>query len=212
MPKRSWGFFIVLLLVYMPIFGYLDKLPLLEWDEARLATNTYEMLQNPGNILVTTFGNNPDLWNTKPPLLIWLQVLSMKALGVNELALRLPSALAAGFLCIFLYWLLATTIKRPWLGIISCLILVTSEGYVSTHGTRTADYDSLLTLFYHFILRLLFFIPGREKSPLCVSRFYFDGIGGVDQRYSRIIIYACTTVILIYQPKAFCQVICTFLR
>ncbi len=57
------------------------------------------MLNN-GNFIVTYFEDKPDMWNTKPPLLIWIQVLFMKFVGVNELAVRLPSAIAAFFTCI----------------------------------------------------------------------------------------------------------------
>ena len=61
----------------MPIFGYLDSYPIRIWDEARLAINAYEMLKN-GDFIVTHYDNNPDMWNTKPPLMIWCQVFFMK--------------------------------------------------------------------------------------------------------------------------------------
>ena len=59
------------------IFPRLGSLPLREWDESRQAASAYEMYES-GNYLVATFDHKPDLWNTKPPLLLWLQVLSMK--------------------------------------------------------------------------------------------------------------------------------------
>jgi 4-amino-4-deoxy-L-arabinose transferase-like glycosyltransferase len=37
--------------------------------------------------------HQPDLGNTKPPLLNWLQALSMAVFGLSELAVRLPSLL-----------------------------------------------------------------------------------------------------------------------
>ncbi|MBJ6109715.1 hypothetical protein JAO73_11875 [Hymenobacter sp. BT523] len=42
------------------------------WDEARLAVNATEILQS-GDWLITRYDGQPDLWNTKPPLFIWLQ-------------------------------------------------------------------------------------------------------------------------------------------
>jgi len=61
-------------LVYFPIFLHLDILPLRMWDEARYAINAYEMNQN-GNFIVTHYQGQPDMWNTKPPLMIWFQAL-----------------------------------------------------------------------------------------------------------------------------------------
>ena len=133
-------------LMYMPIFGHLDTLPIRIWDEARLAINAYEMFKN-GDFIVTYFDGNPDMWNTKPPLLIWVQVFFMKILGVNELAVRLPSAIAAFITCIVLLFFSRRYLKNFWFGFIAVLVLITSHGYINVHATRTGDYDALLTLF-----------------------------------------------------------------
>jgi len=87
------------------------------------------------------------MWNTKPPLLIWVQVFLMRILGVNELAVRLPSAFAAFFTCIVLLIFFRRHLKNFWFGFISILVLVTSYGYIDLHASRTGDYDALLTLF-----------------------------------------------------------------
>src|SRR5688572_13968954 len=89
------------LLIYVPVFGYLDIQPLRTWDESRIAINALEMLEN-GDWIATYYSGVPDNWNTKPPLLIWLQVILMKTIGVNEVAIRLPSAFAAFFTCLAL--------------------------------------------------------------------------------------------------------------
>jgi 4-amino-4-deoxy-L-arabinose transferase-like glycosyltransferase len=133
-------------LMYMPIFGHLDIQPIRIWDEARLAINAYEMFKN-GNLIVTYFDGSPEMWNTKPPLLIWMQVFFMKIIGVNELAIRLPSAIAAFFTCITLLIFSRSFLKNSWLGWIATFVLITSCGYISMHATRTGDYDALLTLF-----------------------------------------------------------------
>jgi 4-amino-4-deoxy-L-arabinose transferase-like glycosyltransferase len=125
---------------------FLDALTIRLWDESRLAMNAYEMFHS-GNYLITTFNGEPDLWNTKPPLMIWLQVFSMKLFGINEWAVRLPSALAAVFTCAILMLFSVRYLKNFWLGFIWILVLVTSSGYIEIHATRTGDYDALLTLF-----------------------------------------------------------------
>src|SRR5688572_23065002 len=95
------NYILLALLIYMPVFGNLNTLPIREWDEARIAINACEMYHD-GDFIVTHFEEEPDMWNTKPPLLIWLQVFLMKTIGINELAVRLPSAFAAFFTCLAL--------------------------------------------------------------------------------------------------------------
>ncbi len=129
-----------------PFFMALDSLPLRIWDEARQAVNAYEMLHN-GNWLVTHFYGEPDMWSTKPPLLIWLQVFFFRILGPGELALRLPSAIAAFLMCFFLFKYIGGRSGFPLLGLITVLLIYTSDGFIHMHVARSGDYDALLTLF-----------------------------------------------------------------
>lgn len=133
-------------IVYFPIFLHLEYLPIRIWDEARLAINAYEMHEN-GNFIVTYFKGNPDMWNTKPPLMIWFQVIFIKLFGVGELAIRLPAAIAAFLTCVLLMVFFIKYLESYWFGLIAVIVLITSQGYISVHGTRTGDYDSLLVFF-----------------------------------------------------------------
>lgn len=157
-------------MMYMPIFGHLDTLPIRIWDEARLAINAYEM-HNDGDFIVTHFHGKPDMWNTKPPLLIWFQVFFMKIIGVNELAVRLPSAIAAFFTCVVLLIFSQRYLKSFWFGFIAVLILITSHGYINLHATRTGDYDALLTLFTT-LSGLLFFSYCEKKNYKYLYLFF----------------------------------------
>jgi 4-amino-4-deoxy-L-arabinose transferase-like glycosyltransferase len=133
-------------LLAFPLCSHLDKLPIRMYDESRLAGNAFKMIQS-GDYLVARFDDYIDLWNTKPPLMIWFQVICIKLLGYNELAIRLPSAIAAFSTAILLWWFGANRLRRPVLGFSAAIILVSFPGYVCIHGTRTGDYDALLTLF-----------------------------------------------------------------
>lgn len=148
--------------IFFPLFLHLSYLPIRIWDEARLAINALEMSEN-GNFIVTFYKGNPDLWNTKPPLMIWLQVISLKIFGENELAIRFPAAFAAVLTCTIVLVFAIKYLKSYWLGLISVLVLVTSKGYVSLHGTRTGDYDSLLVLFLT-MASLSFFVYINSKT------------------------------------------------
>lgn len=131
---------------YFPCFLQLKKVPIRLWDESRLALNAAEMNET-GFSLITTFMGKPDMWNTKPPLMIWLQVLCMKIVGVNELAVRLPSAIAGFLTCVFLLGFIWKKFKNPLWSFMSAMILLSSGGYVAFHVLRTGDYDALLILF-----------------------------------------------------------------
>lgn len=145
------GFIVV---IFFPIFFQLGNQTLREWDEARNAINAYEMLESQ-NFLIKTYQNKPDLWETKPPLLVWCQTVGFFFLGYNELAVRLPAALSTFSLCLFLYFFFKRYFKNIGIGIIASFILVTSVGYIFYHCTRTGDHDAPLILFE--ILTICFF-------------------------------------------------------
>ena len=147
-PRRQLWVAALLLapLAYFSLFYRLSSHPVLMWDESRLACNAAEMLRN-GNWLVTHFADKPDLWNTKPPLLIWLQAILFWILGPTELALRLPSALAAVGTAALLVWFGQRVLKAPLLGFCAAVVLLSCSGYIDRHVTRTGDYDTLLVFF-----------------------------------------------------------------
>ncbi len=140
------GYLLYILLVSVPLFLHLDQHPLRLWDESRNAKNALEMYEN-GNFLVTHYEGAPEMWNTKPPLLIWLQVVFFHLLGPGELALRLPSALAGLGVCILLLAFSMHYLKSRFFAFITSIILITSIGFTQFHVTRTGDYDSLLVFF-----------------------------------------------------------------
>lgn len=69
-------------------------------DEGRNAFAAMEMLRS-GDLLTPTFNGEPRL--VKPPLLYYLMLPFMAALGPSELAARAPSILSAFALTLFLY-------------------------------------------------------------------------------------------------------------
>ena len=139
-----WLFIIAI--ISIPIFGSLEKLPIKLWDESRTAMNAWEMSKS-SNWWVTTFDGQADMWNTKPPFLVWLQALMIKLIGLRPLALRLPVALAVFSTVLILVRFLNKQTGRTLFGGLVALILVTSGGYLCVHVARTGDFDGLLILF-----------------------------------------------------------------
>jgi len=154
------------------LFYNLGTEPIKIWDEARRAVSAYEMYKN-GLGIVTTYDHQPDMWGTKPPLLIWMQTLSFHLFGVDTFALRFPSALAGFGCCMLLLFGWGASRKTPILGIFSALILVSSYGFVGYHSSRTGDFDALLSLWVFAAASSFFFYFEQRKSWQLILFFFF---------------------------------------
>ena len=153
------------------IFPRLGSLPLREWDESRQAASAYEMYDS-GNYIVSTFDYQPDLWNTKPPLLLCLQALSMKICGVGVLAVRLPSAIAlflSGIALIYFF----IKLKRPLAGLLSALVFVCSKGLLFYHCGRSGDYDALMIMFVILYCGFFYLHTRLQKNKHLILFFLF---------------------------------------
>jgi 4-amino-4-deoxy-L-arabinose transferase-like glycosyltransferase len=76
--------------------------------------------------------------------------------GVNEFALRLPSAIAASLVVCLIFVFGNRVLKNKWTGFIGALIILSSMGFPDLHIGRTGDYDAMLVLFI-FLGGLSFF-------------------------------------------------------
>jgi 4-amino-4-deoxy-L-arabinose transferase-like glycosyltransferase len=74
-------------LLFIPFLGGEH---LFDWDEINFAEAAREMIIT-GDYLTVQINFQP-FWE-KPPLFIWMQVLSMKLFGINEFAARFPNAI-----------------------------------------------------------------------------------------------------------------------
>lgn len=145
------------------LFVGANNVPIILWDESRLAVNALEMHLR-GFSLVTTYEFAPDLWNTKPPLLVWLMNVSMDVFGPTEFAVRTPSYLAAiGTLALVLAFTRRMT-RSLSAGVVAAGFLALSLGFFGEHGARSGDYDALLCFFTTAYLQLLFFAI-HERRP-----------------------------------------------
>ncbi|WP_158524867.1 glycosyltransferase family 39 protein [Mesonia sp. K7] len=162
-----------LIIIAIPFFCFLEVLTLRIFDESRNANNAFEMYKS-GLSIATTYEGKPELWNTKPPLLIWLQVISFHLFGVNAFAFRLPVA-SLGFLtCVGLFLFSFKHLKYFWHGIFTSLVLVTSLGFMKTHGATTGDFDVPLTFFTTlYCLSYFLYIKHKENKFLVL---FFVGL------------------------------------
>lgn len=156
-------------LIYYSQFYKLGSLAYRIWDEARLATSAYEMTKT-GNLVVTTVGYNPDMWSTKPPMMIWAQALCIKLHGLNEFSTRFPAALSATFTILLTFLFVLYLTQNGWIALVAATVLCTAQGYIGYHGTRYGEYDSMLTLFTTGYLIALFLYT-EANDPKKKSQF-----------------------------------------
>ncbi len=134
-----------LLLLSLIIFSIYQQ-PIYIWDEAIYANNALEMANN-NRYWVFTNNDVPDHYNSKPPLVLWLQSVSFGLFSYTEFALRLPTFLALlGVL--FLFFLLAKKRKLPaGIFIVASFILLTTRGAIRPHVFLSGDLDGVLVFF-----------------------------------------------------------------
>jgi 4-amino-4-deoxy-L-arabinose transferase-like glycosyltransferase len=79
---------------------YLGDVHLFDWDEINFAESAREMILT-GNYSSVQI-NFQAFWE-KPPLFIWMQVLSMKVFGINEFAARFPNVVTGTLTLCLIY-------------------------------------------------------------------------------------------------------------
>jgi 4-amino-4-deoxy-L-arabinose transferase-like glycosyltransferase len=136
--RRRW---LLLLLTAFTFFILLGSRALNEPDEGRYSEVAREMIET-GDWIV------PHLWYLphldKPPMTYWLVATSMKLFGCNELAARLPLALA-GMGGVWAAWLLGCSVGGHRVGFWGALVLQTSLLYFVM--ARMLTTDMFVTLF-----------------------------------------------------------------
>jgi 4-amino-4-deoxy-L-arabinose transferase-like glycosyltransferase len=98
-------------LLFIPFLGGVH---LFDWDEINFAESAREMIVS-GNYLTVQIDFLP-FWE-KPPLFIWMQVLSMKMFGVNEFAARFPNAVC-GIVTLLVLFNIGRKLKDNLFGVI----------------------------------------------------------------------------------------------
>ena len=160
---RRWSWLLLFIPIYLFIFLKLGSTHVRLWDEGWFTVHAIEMLQN-GSWIVSYFDGNPSFTASKPPLQTWLQMSSVAVLGISELSLRLPSALAAAATIFLLFGFTKKHLgeEAAWL---SSLILLTSVGFIGFHTARGAEADGLLTLIL-FAQAISYFLFVQTKNTM----------------------------------------------
>jgi hypothetical protein len=115
--NRVTSYIILFLIAITAFLPFLGNTHLFDWDEINFAECAREMIET-GNYSVVTINYQP-FWE-KPPLFIWMQVISMKLFGINEFAARFPNVVC-GFLTLLFIFNIGSKLydlKMAWLWVL----------------------------------------------------------------------------------------------
>jgi len=161
--------------VILVIFGLLaffiplGIVPLFDLDEGAFSEATREMLKS--HNFITTYLNG-DLRFDKPILIYWFQSLSVSLFGLNEFALRLPSAIAGSIWAGTIYWFSKKYFDEK-IAFLSTIFMIGSLqiGII----VKAAIADSLLNMFIAFSMFFIWlYIDTKNKKWLYLT---FASIG-----------------------------------
>ncbi len=144
--KPEWCILILSIILFVP---YLGTVHLFDWDEINFAEAAREMIVT-GDYFRVRIDFRP-FWE-KPPLFIWMQVLSMKIFGINEFSARFPNAIA-GIATLQILYYLGKKMYNHFFGLI--WVMVYAGTFLTFIYFKTGIIDPWFNLFiflsvYHF--------------------------------------------------------------
>ena len=157
--KSRWGSPLLLGMVGLLAFFHNLSISLFGETEGLYAAVTETMLRT-GEYVQLTLNRQP--YVNKPPMFFWIQGLSGQALGLNELALRLPSALFCLGTLMVTFWLGTRLFSRTagfWAG------MVVGTSYATVWFGQMGIIDPVLTFFMTLGLGALACAYFQKGSP-----------------------------------------------
>lgn len=134
--------YIAILICSVPAFYLLGTPAIYIWDEAVYANASLDMSQ--GHSLWVPMES---VYNTKPPLVLWLQALFLKFIPWPEWAVRLPSALSVTGILFMLTYALKRWRFPQWTRFFVLVCFIGNEGFIRHHISRTGDLDAVMSFF-----------------------------------------------------------------
>ncbi|WP_024789470.1 glycosyltransferase family 39 protein [Lebetimonas sp. JH292] len=187
--------FWLFLAILINFFLTLSLTPLFNLDEGAFSEATREMLHN--HNYITTFLNGEYRFD-KPILIYWLQLLSIKIFGINEFAFRLPSAIAATFWTLGIYFFTKKMYNEKTALISSFLMVTTLQiGLIA----KAAIADSLLNMFIAFCMFSIYLYLKEKKEKYLLFAFAFIGFGTLTKGPVAIMIPLVVTFIYMALKK-----------
>jgi 4-amino-4-deoxy-L-arabinose transferase-like glycosyltransferase len=157
-------------LLFIP---YAGGVHLFDWDEINFAECAREMIVSHDYLNVQI--NFIPFWE-KPPLFIWMQVLSMKAFGINEFAARFPNAVCGIITLLFIF----NIGKRLFGEQLAIWWVVVFAGSILPHFYfRSGIIDPWFNLFIFIAIWFFIRLHDADGKISAKSRFLFSALWGV---------------------------------
>ena len=151
--RNSALFLVIIIGIFLEVWK-INQFPIEQWDEARRGINALGMIHG-NDYFNYSFVDQPDTFNTKPPLTIWLIAASFKFFGISNFSLRFHSIIS---IILFLYFFsrLILLYRDKVFAALAIGMIISVKGVIGFHVGRTGDTDSVLLLFltaflYYFL-------------------------------------------------------------
>lgn len=147
------------LLFFIPFLG---STHLFDWDEINFAESAREMMITGDYFRVRV--NFQPFWE-KPPLFFWMQVVSMRILGINEFAARFPNAVC-GVMSLIIFYRIGRKINDHRFGMIWAMLYF---GSLLPHlyfksGIIDPVFNLFIFLGVYFLLQVIEGDPAKGKK------------------------------------------------
>lgn len=193
------NFIIIIALGVLLFIPFLGRVHLFDWDEINFAESAREMILT-GDYLTVQINFTP-FWE-KPPLFIWMQVLSMKLFGINEFAARFPNAIC-GIVTLLVLYGIGKKLFNKRFGLI--WVLAYTGSVLPFFYFKSGIIDPWFNLFiftglYYLLLYTSSEFEGNKIIQALLSGF-FIGLGVLTKGPVAFLIYAITLFVLLILKK-----------
>jgi 4-amino-4-deoxy-L-arabinose transferase-like glycosyltransferase len=172
LDRRSVAYLVIILAGSLLFFPFLGRVALFDWDEINFAEIAREMIVTKDYLNVQI--NFQPFWE-KPPLFIWMQVLSMKLFGVNEFAARFPNALG-GIITLLVLYEMGRKIFSARLGLLWALVYAGSILPFIYFKSGIIDPWFNLFIFTGVFFATLFLIEEKSRNLKIFASGLFIGL------------------------------------
>jgi 4-amino-4-deoxy-L-arabinose transferase-like glycosyltransferase len=165
------GLALILVTLLLSFFWGIGGPPLYDLDEGAFTEATREMIAS-GNYITPHKDGKPRY--DKPALIYWLQAASVQALGLNELALRLPSALAASLWILALWGFVRERLDVPTATVAALTMALSLQVSVIA---KAAVADAVLNLFIALTFFEIYRYSLEQRPGIALRAFLWMGLG-----------------------------------
>lgn len=178
---------IVACILFIPFLGHVH---LFDWDEINFAEAAREMIVSK-NYLTVQIDFQP-FWE-KPPLFIWMQVISMKIFGINEFAARFPNAVC-GIVTLLMIFRIGKRVVNEYFGLLWAFIYVSSilPFFYFKSGIIDPWFNLFIFLGVYFTFRYVLETHENSKRINIGLSGLFIGLGILTKGPVALLVYGLT--------------------